>query len=145
MTRDIIDSFFNRRDTLVCFVWESQAIGYWLRNISNLGTFADNKRILHEEGLIKYEEVLNRNEICQSFLAIHKSYPERMRLLWSVYVKEQKTLTYRVPLVSYRCEHQPAMNYKVWTGNKLWFSEPKLCKDNPVWNRDGEYKGRRGY
>ena len=136
-----MDSFLSRRDTLLCHVWESQAIGYWLKNISNLITFSDNKRLLHGETASE-NDVANRREICHSFLGIHKSYPPKMRSSWSIYEKEEKPIAYKVPLVSYKCEHPIAMDHMVWKNEKIWFSEPKLCKDNPVWGREGEYKGR---
>ncbi len=140
VSKDIVESFLSRRDTLVCHVWESQAIGYWLKNISNLTTFSDNKRLLH----LGLEKDVKR-EICHSFLAIHKSYPETMRKFWGIYEKEAKPLAYHVPPISYNCEYSIAMDYMVWKNKKLWFSEAKLCKDNPTWNREGEYKGRRGF
>ena len=76
----------------MCFVWESQAIGYWVKNISNLTTFADNTRLLHRQtGFSSKKDVEKRKEICHSVLAIHKSYPEWMRLYWSIYLNENKT------------------------------------------------------
>ena len=138
-----MESFLNRRDTLVCHVWESQAIGYWLKNISNLTTFSDNKRLLHHQTGLE-NGAGNRKEICHSFLAIHKSYPKKMRTFWGIYEKEAKPLAYQVPPTSYNCAYSIAMDYMVWKNKKLWFSEPKLCKNNPIWDRDGEYKGRRG-
>jgi hypothetical protein len=148
-SNDIVQSFLDRRDILMCFVWESQAIGYWVKNISNLTTFADNTRLLHRQtGFSSKKDVEKRKEICHSVLAIHKSYPEWMRLYWSIYLNENKTAplkALKVPSVSYNCRYPLAMDYKVWPVKSIWFSEPKLCKDNPTWNRLGEYKGRRGF
>ena len=145
VSEDIAHSYLNRRDSLECFVWESQAIGYWIKNISNLTTFADNRRLLHIKGLGSKKDVAKRNEICQSVLAIHQSYPEMMRMYWSIYEIESKTIPYKVPPISYNCKFPLAMDYKYFSVKSIWFSEPKLCKDNPIWNRDGEYKGRQGF
>ena len=145
VSKDIVESFLSRRDTLLCSIWESQSIGYWIKNISDLTTFADNKRILHKRtGFSSEQEVLKRTEICYSVLAIHESYPEKMRMFWRVYEREDNTIAYQVPLVSYNCEYPPAMDYMAWKNVKEWFAEQKLCKDNPVWGRDGEYIGREG-
>ena len=141
-----MESFLDRRDSLVCHVWESQAIGYWIKNISNLKTFADNERILHHQtGFSSKEDVIKRNEICHSVLAIHKSYPEMMRMYWAIFEKENKITPSKVPPISYNCEYPLAMDYMVWRDTSLWFSEPKLCKDNPIWDRGEEYKGRQGF
>ena len=88
-----------------------------------------------------------RKEICHTVLAIHKSYPDRMRLYWGIYEKENKNMAYYVPPTSYNCRYPLAMDYMVWRNKKKWFSEPKLCKDHPTWKRDGEieYKGRQGF
>ncbi len=140
-----MESFLSRRDTLVCNIWESQSIGYWLKNISNLMTFADNKRLLHEEtGLGSGSSEIFRKEICHSFLGIHKSYPRKMRKLWSIYEKEEKPIAYKVPFMSYKCKYPIAMDIFVWKNNKVWFSELKLCKDNPIWDSNRVYKGREG-
>jgi hypothetical protein len=33
----------------------------------------------------------------------------------------------------------------LWYNNKVWFSEAKLCKDNPIiWSQDGKCEGPRG-
>ena len=146
VSSDIVESFLSRRDSLFCHVWESQAIGYWIKNISNLTTFADNKRLLHisQEGFSSEKDVVNRKEICYSVLAIHQSYPEKMRMLWRAYEKENKPIAYQVPSISYNCKYPLAMDYMFFRNDKLWFAEPKLCKDNPIWHRSGEYKGRKG-
>ena len=139
-------SFLSRKDTLLCHVWESQAIGYWIKSISNITTFADNKRLLHtRSGFNSEKDISLRTEICDSFLGIHQSYPEKMRAFWRVYEKENKNITNYAPPVTYDCKYPLAMDYKTWNGHSLWFSEPKPCKDNPIWDRNGEYKGRRGY
>ena len=148
VSKDIVESFLTRFDTLLCHVWESQAIGHWIKNITNVITFADNKRILHHQSEFSSKNVVEkRKEICHTVLAIHKSYPDKMRLFWSIYEKEDKNMTYYVPPTSYNCRYPLAMDYMVWRNNKMWFSEPKLCKDYPTWKRDGEneYKGRQGF
>ena len=145
VTKDIVMSFLSRRDTLLCSVWESQAIGYWIKDIQNIKTFADNGRIIHlGTGFNSKKNVLRRKEICHSVLAVHKSYPNKMRVFWRIYQKEDKTTSSHVPPISYDCQYPLAMDYMVWRESKLWFSELKLCKDNPTWNRHGEYKGRQG-
>ncbi|CAB4009902.1 beta-1,3-galactosyltransferase 6-like [Paramuricea clavata] len=143
---DIVESFVSRRDTLLCHVFESQAIGYWIKNISNLTTFADNKRLLHasQKGFSTEKDVVNRGEICHSVLGIHQSYPEKMRMLWRTYEKENKPIAYQVPSISYNCKYPLAMDHKFFRRSKFWFAKLKLCKDNPIWNRSGEYKGRNG-
>ncbi|CAB3999200.1 Hypothetical predicted protein, partial [Paramuricea clavata] len=146
VSKDIVESYLSRRDTLVCHVWESQAIGYWTKNISDLTTFADNKRLLHmQTGFSSEQKVLKRTAICHSVLAIHKSYPEKMRLFWSIYEKEDKPVAYQEVKISYGCRYPLAMDYRTWGKKSIWFSEPKLCKDNPIWDRNGEYKGRQGH
>ena len=138
-----MESFLSRRDTLVCNIWESQSIGYWLKNISNLKTFADNERLLHHQTGLE-NGAGNRREICHSFLGIHKSYPEKMRTFWGIYKKETKLRAYHVPPITYNCKYSIAMDIMVWKKNKIWFSELKLCKDNPIGNSNREYKGRQG-
>lgn len=141
----MVESFLIRKDTLMCHVWESQAIGYWIKNISNITTFADNKRLLHiQTGFNSEKEIADKTEICHSLIGIHQSYPEKMRAFWRIYKQEKKIVTYYVPPISYNCKHPLAMNYMVWKNSKRWFSEPKLCKDKPTWDRDGEYEGRQG-
>ena len=142
----MVQSFLSRRDTLVCHVWESQAIGYWIKNISNITTFGDNKRLLHRRSWFNSKKKMaNKKGICHSLIGIHQSYPGKMRTLWSIYKKEKKNIPYHVPPISYNCEYRLAMNYMIWIDKKRWFSEPKLCKDNPIWDRDGEYRGREDY
>ena len=143
-SKDIVQSFLRRKDILMCNVWESQSIGYWLKIISNLTTFTDNKRLLHDRSEFDSEKDLQeKKEVCHSHLGIHESYPEKMKSFWSMYEKEKKNVAYHVPPISYDCKYQIEMDYTVWHGNELWFSEPKPCKDNPIWDRVGEYKGRR--
>ncbi len=143
VSKDIVESVISRRDSLVCNVWESQSIGYWLKDIPNLATFSDNKRLLHHQtGLGNGGG--KRTEICHSFLGIHQSYPEKMRTFWGIYEKEDKPLAYQVPPITYNCKYSIAMDYMAWKNNKFWFSELKLCKDNPIWNSNRDYKGRQG-
>ena len=143
ISKDIVESFLSRKDFLMCNVWESQSIGYWLKIISSLTTFTDNKRLLHHQsGFDSENEIQEKKEVCHSLLGIHESHPEKMRSFWSIYKKEKKNDAYHVPPISYDCKYQIEMDYSVWNGDKFWFSEPKPCKDNPIWGRVGEYKGR---
>lgn len=148
VTRNIVDSFLSRRDQLQCLVWEAQAIGYWLKNVSNLTTFADNKRILHRrEGFSSQTEASQRKEICHSVVGIHQSYPEWMRLFWRVYLREESVDGYDVPPISYDCKYPIGMDISAYRNPRLfnlWYSDLKPCKDNPTWDRGKVYKGRGG-
>ena len=141
-----MESFVSRGDTLLCHVFESQAIGYWIKDISNLITFADNKRLLHmsQGGFSSEKEVVKRGEICHSIIGIHQSFPEKMRMYWRTYENESKPVAYQMPSISYNCKYPLAMDYMFFRHNKFFFAKPKLCKDKPMWNRSGEYKGRHG-
>ncbi len=140
VSKDIVESILNRRDTLVCNIWESQSIGYWLKNISNLKTFSDNKRLLY----LKTPGADKRREICHSLIGIHKSYPEKMRTFWGIYEKEAKPLAYQVPPITYNCKNSIWMDIMAFKHDKFWFCGLKLCKDNPIWNPNREYKGAQG-
>ena len=148
MTSDIVESFLKRKDNLTCHVWESQSVGYWLKAISNLTTFTDNGRLVHlrssSNDFSSDEIVEKRNEICHSILGLHQSYPDQMRLYWSVYEREDNITQYKIPKVIYNCQYKTNMNYMVWEDDKKWFSEPKPCKDNPTWRDEKEFVGRDG-
>lgn len=144
VSRNVVNSFLSRRETLQCHVWESQAIGYWLKNVSDLTTFGDNKRLIHQAGFTSESEVAKRTEICHTFVGIHQSYPKKMRLFWSVYQREERQVVYKVPPISYECQYPIAMDIMAFRNDKFWFAELKPCKDNPTWNRGNEYKGREG-
>lgn len=144
LSKGVVDSILSRRDTLECSPWESQAIGYWLKKVANLTTFGDNKRLLHQHqtGFTEVTEVTKRKEICRSVVGIHRSYPEKMRLYWSVYKREVKPDVYEVPPISYGCQFPISMDIMAWRKNKAWFAELKPCKDNPTWNKGKVYMGR---
>lgn len=45
---DIVESFLKRKGRLMCHIFESQSVGYWLKAISNFITFTDNDRLVHQ-------------------------------------------------------------------------------------------------
>ncbi|XP_046863750.1 uncharacterized protein LOC124457562 [Xenia sp. Carnegie-2017] len=145
MSSDIVKSFLRRKNTLKCLVWESQSIGYWLKDISNLTTFSDNSRLIHRRSsslnFKSDKDVKKRSEICHSVLGLHQSYPDKMRLYWSIYEKEVKLKQYAISKVAYICKFKPNVNYMAWKNEELWFSEPKPCKNNPIWRVANEYLG----
>lgn len=139
VTSDIIQSFLSRANTtLLCHPSGTQALAIWLRNISGLRMFGDNKRIF--QSLKDFEKTERRkNEMCRKVLAVHQSYPDTMKSFWRTYVREGKR-SYAVPKIVFPCNLPPVYDYRASRGK--WFAVPKLCRDLPVWNRGKYFKGR---
>ena len=140
ISNDVVQNFLSKvNTTLLCHPFGGQNIGIWLNDMPDVTTFGDNKRLFH----LNYdsnEKAAKRKEICHTALGIHKSYPEKMRLYWKVFLKEDN-VTYEVPPVVFPCRIPRGINYKVF--GKPYFAEPKLCKKNPIWKRGEFWKGRQ--
>ncbi|CAB4044671.1 Hypothetical predicted protein [Paramuricea clavata] len=85
------------------------------------------------------EKVTRRtgDEICQTKLAIHNAYPEEMRLFWNISQHENKNVKPEIPPVTFNCELPHGIDVKSIRPPR----EPKLCKDNPVWDFGEYWKG----
>ena len=141
LTKDLVKSILDRvNTTLPCHPYGGQAIGMWLKNVSNLQTFGDNKRLFHLRFDSK-EKAAKRNEICSTALGVHQSYPEEMKIYWDVF-KNEKPTNHSVPPIVFPCRFPPGINYKIFGGR--YFAEPKPCKDKPIWERGEYFKGRHG-
>lgn len=139
VTEDIVKSFLNRANkTLLCHPSGSQSLGMWLKDVPGLQTFGDNKRIFHHQ--IDFSRTVGKSrDICRTALAIHQSYPKKMKTYWDIYLKLDNR-SYILPPIAFPCDFPQVYDYRVARG--IWFAVPKLCKDLPVWNRGEYFKGR---
>ena len=141
LTKDLVKSILDRvNTTLPCHPFGDQALGMWLKNVSNLQAFGDNKRLFHF-GFDSKEKAAKRDEICTTALGIHQSYPEEMKIYWDVFQNEKPT-NHSVPPIVFPCHFPLDINYKVY--GRKYFAEPKLCKEKPIWERGKHFKGRQG-
>ena len=112
----------------------------WLKGIPDLQTFGDNKR-LFQLSYDSKEKAAKRNEICDTALGIHRSYPEEMKIYWKVFQNEEPSNLF-VPPIVFPCDVPLGIDYSVFSGK--YFAEPKPCKDKPIWERGEYFKGRQG-
>ena len=141
LTKDLVSSILDRvNTTLLCHPYGGQAIGMWLKDVPNLQTFGDNKRLFH----LRYdskEKAAKRKEICNTALGIHQSYPEEMKIYWKVF-KNEEPADQNVPPVAFPCRLPLGINYRIYSGK--YFAVPKPCKDKPIWDRGEYFIGRQG-
>ena len=137
ITRDVTKSFLDKKNskssTLLCNPHGGISIGLWLNDRPDVITFADNKRL----GDLDKKERLKRlkgDEICHTRLGVHRTYPDIMRIYWSIYQKENRNVKSQIPPVTYDCPLPRFIN-----NTKLRAKiRSKLCRENPMWNM-GEY------
>ena len=72
-----------------------QALGMWLKDVPNLQRFGENKRF--HLSYDSKEEAAKRNEICDTALGIHKSYPEEMKIYWKVFQTKEPSNPFVLP------------------------------------------------
>ena len=146
VSQDITERLVQRIEngTLPCSPWLDQAFATWMNDYPDIIMLGDNKRLAHDlEKMRLYtgeDEMKGRKEICQTYLGIHQSYPEEMRMYWSVYQQEKK-LPYNVPHLKYNCAAKRMFDHKRML--PAWNFKQKPCKDNPIWGKGEVFYGRQ--
>ena len=146
LSRDIVETFIGQDpDKILCHKWADQMIGIWNKELNLKKFYRHDHRLHHDPPAAHIQSFATETNICHKYLGVHGSYPEQQRVLW----RHRGPSTYE-PNKSFDdysdfCEHPSEMDWRPFGGE--WHGEPKLCKDNPVWEgpRGDTYKGREGH
>lgn len=125
----------------MCHPYGDQAMPMWINNIPSVTYFGD-PRVQHN--VPNPHTILQNDDICETFLAIHGSYPPQVKLYWEhqLNIKKRKS-GYTIPSVTYPCGNMDkTYNYKIFGG--MYHAKPKPCKEKPVWRIGDFYRGRSG-
>ena len=139
VSNDLAQTFLREQNkTLMCHPYGDQAMMMWINNIPGVTYFGD-PRVHH--ALAKKEHILQYEDICGNFLAIHGSYPVEIQLFWHRYLSKKTNTQYTIPSVTYPCgAMDKTFNYKSFGG--MYNAVPRPCRERPVWNIGAFYAGR---
>jgi hypothetical protein len=140
VTNDLAQTFLREQNTtLKCHPYGDQAIAMWMNKIPGVTYFGD-PRVQH--GGLKRKKIRQSDDMCEKFLALHRSYPAEVELYWRRYLSHSGTRkNYTTPPITYPCGTiNKTYNYRSFRGR--YRAEPKLCRENPIWSIGEFYAGR---
>ena len=127
---DLAEEIIRRNKSLYCHPFGDQMIEMWFSRLKGEGIkvkyFPDNARVLHQ-GIRPYDVSQN---MCQHLLAIHKSYPDRIRLYWNktrdVWNSSPRSFK-KIAIKDYAsyCHIPRGLNWEAISG--MYHHEPKPC------------------
>ncbi len=122
----------------MCHAYGDQAMAMWINNIPGVTYFGD-PRVHH--AAVKRDKILKYKDICESFIALHGSYPVEVEKFWPHVSSKGTMKNYTVPPVTYPCG---AMNktFNYMSFKVRYNAKPRPCRDNPTWNISKFYRGR---
>lgn len=141
LTEDLVRTFLKTKSTLQCSRFADQALAMWIYDLMKKKTILwyGDIRIFHHPPAATISEFKIRKELCHTFLSLHGSYPIDMRVFQLIQEREQHFYghTYDVPPVIDVCPYERNnFNWKWFDPN--YYTEPKPCKQNPIWSNGGE-------
>ena len=141
VSNDLAQTFLREQNkTLMCHAYGDQAMIMWINNIPGVTYFGD-PRVHH--AVVNRDNILQYEDICENFLALHGSYPAEVDSFWKHYLSKRTKKKYTIPPVTYPCgTMSKTFNYRSFGG--MYHAEPRPCRENPIWNIGEFYAGRNG-
>ena len=139
LSQDIIHKFMSQnKSTMLCHPFGDQQIALWLMNIPTKLYFHD-ARLHHDPPASYFPKLKNVTNVCDSYLALHGTYPEKMRYFGKNSNDSAKDV-HPIPNFSSYCGTL-LFDYRRFRGSYRY--DPKPCIDNPSWNLQHKiYAGR---
>ncbi len=123
----------------MCHAYGDQAMAMWINNIPGVTYFGD-PRVHH--AVVKRGKILQYEDVCENFLALHGSYPVEVELFWLHISSKGTTKKYTVPPITYPCgTMDKTFNYRNFGG--MYNAKLRPCRDNPKWSIGEFYGGGR--
>lgn len=142
VSNDLAQQFLREQYTsLMCHPFGTQAIVMWINSIPGVTYFGDS-RVHH--AVVSVNHILQNENICENFLALHGAYPLGMTQFWKHYQNSKKTASYLIPPVTYPCGNMSRTSYDYRKFNGIYRAKPKPCREKPVWTIADFYPGRSG-
>lgn len=132
-SRDLVEKFLDQDPNVIKgHPWADQMIATWVRELKLDKIYNHDTRLHHDPPLIKLNNLTEQFRfVCRKYIGVHGSYPEHMRLLWTL---RQGREYAGVKLDDYteRCNKPQVFLWTSFT-NKWRYMPKKLILD-PVWD-----------
>ena len=148
-SRDVIETFLLQDPMkMFCHPLADQMIAKWLSALHITTLLRHDDRIHHDPPVGQSPEIFLSSDICQTYIAVHGSYPDDMKLLWT---ERGTTLSSGGDLEknSLKFPVYVPFNWRLFD-SYIWRYQPKLCIDDPIWDTSKQmdsgtsYTGREG-
>ena len=142
VSNDLAQQFLREQNkTLMCHAYADQAMAMWINNIPGVTYFGDPR--VHHAVAARDHTLQYYDNICETFLAIHGSYPVEIEKFRLRALSKGTMKKYPIPAITYPCGNMSkTFNYMSFRG--MFNAKPIPCRNNPTWSIAGFYKGRRG-
>ena len=141
-TVDIVDEIVKNRDDLPCHRFGDQAVALWIYDMMRrreIKWYGD-MRIHHHPVAASISEFKIRKEICHTFLSLHGSFTTEMKVFNLIQEQERQTMgsVYSIPPVVDFCPYL-RQDFNLKWFDPTYYADPIPCKDNPVWEKGGNF------
>lgn len=144
-SKDVVEKFLSQNsDQIMCHPFGDQQVAVWeqtLRMSPSVYYMPDNNRIHHHPPASYDNNMKQKRDLCDNYIAIHGVYKNDMLEFWKrrgrgMYRKYSRKSTGDF------CPYYPNVNINLFGG--MYHHEPKPCSSKPHWNLDiyKKYPGR---
>ena len=147
-SKDIIDLFLRQDpDKMLCHPWADQEIGIWKKELNLKDFYHTDIRLHHHPPASYIKKFQSMSNICHSYIGVHGTYHEHMRVFWEKRGDVSLTLSNDDRTLDNffgSCTLKQTMDWKGF-GSSYWRYPPKRCIDNPTWDTSTQMGGRKFY
>jgi len=143
-SQDILKKFLSQDPKKMrCSLIADLSMGMWVHDLGMRNFFHHDKRLHHHPIVSHKPELREKKNVCSSFIGIHGSFPEDMKIFWSNRgpTEHKGTLWDHSTVCT-------ATGFRHDALPDIYDYEPKLCVGHPTWKQklatmeDGSYQGR---
>ena len=135
LSQDIIHKFLSQnKSTMLCHPFGGQQVALWLKNIPTKLYFHD-ARVHHDPPASYFPKFKDATNVCDSYLGLHGTYPEKMRYFGKNSNDGAKDV-HPIPNFSSYCGTSTFDHRRFHAPFKY---DPKPCINNPSWDIENDF------